>query len=542
MLIMPYAVLGILTLMLLVGGAYGWEYTNLPQFCGATCHTMPPEYAAYQVSPHARIACVECHIGREFIGYQMFRKVGDIRHIIATVFQTYEFPIVAKSMRPARETCERCHSPTKFSDDSLRVITHFGDDINNTPYSIYLILKTGGGSKRQGLGRGIHWHIENKVYYYPTDPEERNISYVRVINDDGSIEEYIDIEADFDPSGLDESKLKEMDCITCHNRITHRIYTPEESMDSALTLGAIPADIPEIRSKGVEVLRGAYATQEEGLARIAALEDYYKANYPEYYAANKEKIGLAVPVIQKIYIDSVFLEQKADWDTHPNNIGHVNSAGCFRCHDGKHLNAQQEAIRLECNLCHAIPVVAIPQDFLTTIEISRGPEPESHLNPNWISLHNQAFNDTCSACHNINDPGGVSNTSFCSNSACHGTVFTYAGFDAPGLRVILQAQLPTPMPTPTPAPIVGTPTYAANLQLIFNNRCAICHGTTASAGLNLTTYAGVMSGSASGPVIVPGDSANSKLVQVQSGQHFANLTAEELELLRQWIEAGAPEQ
>src|SRR5512134_2872194 len=144
LLILPYALLAVFVGILLVGGAYGWEYTNSPAFCGTTCHTMPPEYAAYEVSPHARIACVECHIGREFIGNQIFRKAGDVRHIVAMAFQTYEYPIRVKSMRPAREICEKCHSPEKFADDSLRVAQHFNNDKNNTPYSIYLVLKTGG--------------------------------------------------------------------------------------------------------------------------------------------------------------------------------------------------------------------------------------------------------------------------------------------------------------------------------------------------------------------------------------------------------------
>jgi nitrate/TMAO reductase-like tetraheme cytochrome c subunit len=55
--ILPYAVLGILTLILLTGATIGWEYTNSPEFCGTSCHTMPPEYTAYLTSPHARIAC-----------------------------------------------------------------------------------------------------------------------------------------------------------------------------------------------------------------------------------------------------------------------------------------------------------------------------------------------------------------------------------------------------------------------------------------------------------------------------------------------------
>ena len=151
----------------------------------------------------------------------------------------------------------------------------------------------------------------------------------------------------------------------------------------------------------------------------------------------------------------MFPDQKIDWTTYPNNLGHINSPGCFRCHDGKHLDPKQQAIRLECNLCHSVPVVAGPDAFVANIEISRGPEPDTHRNPNWISLHNKSIDTSCSACHTMDDPGGTSNTSFCSNSACHGNVYTYAGFDAPNLRAVLQAQIPTPAPTSDPAPLVG---------------------------------------------------------------------------------------
>jgi len=542
LLILPYSVLGLLTISLLVGGAYAWDYTNSSSFCGTSCHTMPPEYAAYQVSPHARIACVECHIGREFIGNQIFRKAGDVRHIIAMTFQTYEYPIRVKNMRPARETCEKCHSPEKFSDDSLRVVSHFGDDENNTPYSIYLVLKTGGGAKREGLGRGIHWHIVNKVYYYPTDSEEQSIPFVRVINDDGSTVDYVDIESEIDTANIDSGTLKEMDCITCHNRITHRIYTPEESLDRALSLGQISLDIPEIRIEGVNALNGDYSSQADAQAGIAKLEAYYEGNYPEYYELNSEKISEAVGVLQQIYTNSVFLEQKVDWNSHPTNVGHIDSPGCFRCHDGKHLDADNQAIQLECNLCHSIPVVADQQDFVTDIEISRGPEPESHLNSNWISLHNQAFGTACSACHTMDDPGGTSNTSFCSNSACHGSVYTYAGFDAPALREILKDQLPPPELAVPPPAQVNTPTYDNYVGPLFETKCSACHGDLASGGLNLLTFEYVMKGAKDGAVIVPGDSASSLLFKIQSaGKHFANLTAEELEIVKQWIDAGAPE-
>jgi len=543
MLILPYSVLGILTISLLVGGAYAWDYTNSSAFCGTSCHTMPPEYAAYQVSPHARIACVECHIGREFIGNQIFRKAGDVKHIVAMTFQTYEYPIRVKNMRPAPEICEKCHSPEKFSDDSLRIITRYHED--QTAYNIYLVLKTGGGAKREGLGRGIHWHIENPVYYYPVDGEEQNIPYVKVVQDDGSTNEYVDIEAGFDPAAMDETKLKQMDCITCHNRITHHIYTPEESMDNALSLGKISTDIPEIRERGVNALRGAYTTQTQALDAIAQLDAYYQSSFPDYYADNSARIAEAITEIQQIYNESVYLDQKVDWDSHPSNVGHINSPGCFRCHDGKHLDGAQQAIRLECNLCHSIPVIADQQDFTANIEISRGPEPELHLNPNWISLHNEAFGTSCSACHTIDDPGGTSNTSFCSNSACHGSVYTYAGFDAPALREILKAQLPPPEPemeAPEVPELTGTPTYDSYVGPLFETKCSACHGDLESGGLNLLTYETLMKGGNNGPVIMTGDPENSVLFQVQStGKHFAKLTPEELEIVKQWINAGAPE-
>ena len=541
MLILPYAILGVITLSLLVGGAYAWDYTNSPAFCGTTCHTMPPEYAAYQLSPHSRVACVECHIGREFIGNQIFRKAGDIRHVIAVTFNTYEYPIRAKGMRPAPEICEKCHSPEKFSDDSLRVLQHYSTDLQNTPYSIYLILKTGGGSKRVGLGRGIHWHIENQVQFLSEDSLDQDIPYVRVTNDDGSIDEYVDVESGFNPSSVKEEDLKTMDCITCHNRITHTIPFPAQSVDNALSRGVIADDIPDIRRIGAEILSQEYANQEQALDAIANLDSYYQTTFPDFYATGQQEVTTAITELQNIYKTSVFQDQEVNWATHPNNVGHINSPGCFRCHDGKHLDEKDQAIRLECNLCHSIPVVVGTEDFVADIEISRGPEPESHFNPNWISLHRDVFDPSCAGCHTTDDAGGTSNTSFCSNSACHGTVFTYAGFDAPALREVLKEQLPPPPAEPASVD-TGNPTFDSYVGPLFAAKCTVCHsGSTPQKGLDLSTYASAMKGGTDGPVIVAGDSAGSHLVEVQSGPHFATFSKEELDVVKKWIDVGAPE-
>lgn len=540
--LLPYAFLGGLTLLLLTAGAYAWDYTNSPPFCGESCHTMPPEYTAYLVSPHARIDCVDCHIGKGFIATRITRKAGDLKHVFATAFKTYEFPIRAHDLRPARETCELCHSPEKFSDDSLREIKRFGNDAENTPTSIYLVLKTGGGTKREGLGRGIHWHIQNQVFFYSTDPEQQEIPYVRVVEDDGTISEYVDIDAQIDMAAIDEADLVEMDCITCHNRITHMIFTPEDTVDNLLARGIIASDIPEIRLKAVEVYSAIYETTGKGVNGIAGLADYYQQYYSEYYNANKEKIDAAISALQTAYGNSVYPEQKSDWTSHPSNVGHQNSPGCFRCHDGKHLNENDEAIRLECNLCHSIPVVSAASDFVADIEISRGPEPETHLNPNWISMHHAALDATCENCHTTEDPGGTSNTSFCSNSACHSSVWQYAGFDAPRLREIILSQLP-PSATPAPLPSGGALTFEATIGPLLTARCADCHVKTSIEGLNLGSYQSTMAGGNNGPSVVPGDAEASLLVQKQSGErpHFGQLSPEELDLVIQWINAGAPE-
>ncbi len=539
MLVLPFTILGVVTISLLVGGAYVWEYTNSPAFCGTTCHTMPPQDVTYKISPHANVYCTECHIGRAFVGQQLARKSEDVYELYSMVTHAYEFPIRATRTKPDILTCEKCHLPETFSNDSLVSIPHFLNNQENTKTTTYLVLKTGGGAKREGLGRGIHWHIVNPVYYYSGDIENQIIPYVRVMNDDGTYTEYVDVELGFDPSTIDESQLKQMECTTCHNRVSHNFKPPEASIDEAMARGLISADIPNIHQNAIDVLYASYDLRDAAMEAIEGIEQQYKST--DYYAEHSDQIGQAVQSLKDIYDRTYFPDQEVDWTTHPNNIGHIYSPGCFRCHDGKHLNAENEAIRLECNVCHSIPEVSDLQDFVANIEISLGPEPESHQNPNWISLHNQAFNSTCADCHTTEDPGGTSNTSFCSNSACHGNVYTYAGFDAPALREVLQEQLPPPPPEATPAD-TENPTFDLYIGPLFEAKCTVCHGgSSPQKGLDLSTYESALAGGDDGPVVIPGDSAASRLIEVQSGQHFATFSEQELEVVKNWIDAGAPE-
>jgi nitrate/TMAO reductase-like tetraheme cytochrome c subunit/mono/diheme cytochrome c family protein len=559
----PYGLLGLLTIAVLTSGTYAWEYTNSPAFCGESCHTMPPEFAAYQVSPHARVECVDCHIGGDFISQRITRKAGDVRHVTATLFSTYEYPIQAHNLRPARDTCEHCHYPAKFSDDSLRRIVEYLPDEDNTRQDIYLAMRTGGGSRREGLGRGIHWHVENEVWFVATDELEQDIPYVRVVDEDGEEDVYVALDSDLTLEELEGMEQQRVDCITCHNRISHSILPPERSVAQDIFRQKIDVDIPYIFETSVNLLSADYKTDEEAKEALLALPTYYAETYPAEYREYENEIRDASIALVDIYNDTVFRDQQVDWNTHPNNIGHRDWPGCFRCHDGQHINAEDEAIRLECNLCHSIPQVAAPRAIEPVLPLGSGIQPESHFSTHWLNLHRDAFDQSCQACHTVENPGGTDNSSFCSNSACHGTAWEYANLDAPGLADILPPiVLATPEPeeaepgaapqpaTETPEPeldleaiiAAGELTYSGIISDLFTPMCTQCHTPDLlTGGLDLESYANMMQGSENGPVIVPGDAEASVMVQIQREGHFETFDDDQLEIVIEWINRGAPE-
>ncbi|MCG3208796.1 MAG: hypothetical protein FOGNACKC_02408 [Anaerolineae bacterium] len=464
------AIIVIVGLSAVTVSATTWEYTNSPEFCGTTCHTMPPEYTAYQVSPHARVDCVDCHLGRQSFLSAVPQKAKEITHVTDALTQSYEPPIYIKNLRPARDTCEKCHNPDKFSNDTFVQIQRYAQDKNNTERTDFLIVKTGGGTAREGLGRGIHWHVENKVQFYSDDPLKQTIPYIRVEDATGQVTEYFDVEAGLPPTfGSQVSdQLHTMDCVDCHNRISHNFRSPSNAMDDALSRHVIDQNIPEIKKRGVELLSANYDTTEEGLAAIDTLTGWYQENYPDFYAGNTDTVEKSVNEIKTLFTETIFPNMAVGWQTHPNNVGHREFPGCFRCHDGKHISASDEAIRLECNLCHSIPEVVTPGGKPPIIEIEKPNEPESHLNSNWIAQHRFKFDTTCMECHDVSNPGGTDDTSFCSNSGCHATEWKFVGLNAPAIReMVAPPRLPgsgEPRQIPHPA---GPRTD-----------CTICHGTT----------------------------------------------------------------
>jgi mono/diheme cytochrome c family protein len=469
------------------------------------------------------------------------------------ITKAYEYPIKAVNMRPASDSCETCHFPEKFSDDSLRHIRNYLPDEDNTLQEIYLIMKTGGGTAREGLGFGIHWHIENPVLYYATDEDDQDIPYVRVLDAEGNATAYFDISADFDVGDISEEDLVQMDCITCHNRITHEVSQPEDAVGQAIQKGLVASDLPYLVEQSVALLREEYTDKPSAIAAMETLDTYYQENYPKVFEERSADVRQAVSILQDIYEQSVFPEQKSDWDTHSNNLGHKADPGCFRCHDGKHLTEENEAIRLECNICHSIPVVGDPTSLTTEIELVSGPEPESHTSTHWMTLHGKAKDSTCTACHTT--PEGVENledlvgkpppdNSFCGNEACHAPVWTYTGFNSPELQAFLDAEFEF-VKESTPFLLEDKPrNFEEIFSAIFEGRCAACHsGDDPAGGLDVTSYEGVLAGGVGGPGVVPGDPDASVIYLRQSDPagHFGQMTADELEALREWILAGALE-
>ncbi len=537
---LPYLGVGAFIVVVLLAIPPAWEYSNSVPFCGETCHTMPPEYQTYLVSPHARVLCVDCHIGRGLIIQQAYRKVGHMRLIWATLTNSYEYPIRVSSMRPARETCELCHFPEKFSDDSLREQKHFRQNEENTPYSIYLLMHTGGGSARQGLGFGIHWHVENPIAYIATDELDQEIPWVRVTAADGTTTEYVAQDAEIDLANLDQYEIKQMDCMTCHNRISHLIEPPRQLVDSALNRGDIPRSVPNIRYMAETLLGQSYESAEEARAAFETLHDYYRDLYPAFYEQNADQVAQTVQVLEELWTANNYVEQELNWQTHPDNIGHRDWPGCFRCHDGQHFNAEGEAVRLECNLCHSIPLVVRPTDIEPVMPLTTGLEPESHLDSTWISRHHNEFDRTCANCHTVENPGGTSDTSFCSNSACHGVRWKFAGFDAPALALEMGLLQEAPGVEVAGGVQPEELTYQ-DLRPVLQAECGECHGSNPTAGLQVTDYAALLAGSRNGPVLVPGDVEGSRIFTVLGAGHFGALTTAQLELLRAWVANGAPE-
>ena len=341
------------------GSYQAYEFSDSVSFCGQTCHSvMNPEFTAYQAGAHARVRCVDCHVGPG-AGWYVRSKISGAYELYSVTFKKYPRPINSPvhNLRPAPETCEQCHWPEKFFGAQLKVITHYGYDEQNTVRQLRMLINVGGGSPTTGLVQGIHWHmnIANEVTYISTDDHRQVIPWVRIKDRQGNVSEYYDRTRPLSAEQIANGTKRRMDCVDCHNRPAHVYLPPDVAVDQAFVAGRLDPALPFLKKQAVEVLSEQYSTSGEALFAIEkTLNDFYRINYAEAFAQKQDSIKGGISEIQRIFRTYFFPEMKTDWQTHPNNIGHLYFAGCFRCHDGEHVSNTGKVISNNCTICHTV--------------------------------------------------------------------------------------------------------------------------------------------------------------------------------------------
>ena len=390
-----------LAFMFLFMSAFGsyraFEYTESVTFCGQACHdVMKPEFVAYNASAHAKIRCVECHVGGGTEAY-VKSKFNGMRQLYGVVTGHYNRPIKTPvhNMRVASETCQKCHWSEKFNGDQIKVFNHYEYDEKNSLNQTRMLIKVGGGSLAGGPIGGIHWHmsINNEITFISSDDRRQVIPWVRMKDATGRITDFKTKDATLLPQDIEQSPKRKMDCIDCHNRPAHNYLSPNQAVDQAFDSGRLDASLPFLKAKAVETLSKPYSTNDEAVEAISTdITNYYHTNYPDIYTANAAAVGGAVAELQRLYQTYFFPEMKTDWSSHPNNIGHYNAQGCFRCHDGQHFAPDGKVIRNECSICH------------TTIDQSFGGKTIAATNGLFQHPVNLGDKNTwqCAACHKGN--------------------------------------------------------------------------------------------------------------------------------------------
>jgi len=406
-----------------VSSYHGYHYTDSTEFCGKACHSvMEPEATTHALSPHARVTCAECHIG-EGAGWFVKSKLSGTRQVFAMWGETYSRPIppAIHHLRPARDTCEECHWPQKFYGAQLKHFPHYAPDEANTDRSVNLLLNIGGGHHLTGRVEGIHWHmaLANKVEYIATDEKLQEVPWVRIVDRYDQEKIYrSDGRPTSDPPP--EGQRRHFDCMDCHNRPAHNFLAPDEAVDRVLDAGIINPGLPYIKREAIRALTATYESSEVAAKRIGGrLEEFYRDSYPELWSNDAKRVAInrAIDAVREIYKTNFFPYMRVDWQTYPDNIGHLNSPGCFRCHDDRHVNQFGETLEMDCDSCHTFLGETVTDAGVTNYQTQT-----SYEHP-WerVGVHKTLI---CSDCHT----GGALPEPSCKE--CHSEVHAFGSADA----------------------------------------------------------------------------------------------------------------
>jgi hypothetical protein len=368
------------------------------------------------------VHCVECHIGRISTLHAIALKPEHVKELWGVIFG-YERPLVSTTLRPARQNCEGCHNPSVVHFDSIVVRKHYDTDPKSSETTTRLVLHTGSGAIREKEAKGIHWHVANDVSFIATDAQRREIPWVQVKGADGKVVTYVDPTAKAPQGGFKPENARRIECFDCHNQVGHPFPNPTDRVDDAIATDRIDRSLPSARKRAGELvaagekISGPYEERAKTFDTLIADAAAKAAVKPE----QKESEAKFEKAMKDILLASTFEAKDVTWKSFPHQTGHKDSAGCFRCHDGKHFDEQNNAIRLQCTLCHDLPTVSrekgkgsVPSTIVAGVE-----PPESHQGPNWMREHYQSLDATCAACHGKTEYGQEGG-GFCSNPACHG--------------------------------------------------------------------------------------------------------------------------
>jgi nitrate/TMAO reductase-like tetraheme cytochrome c subunit len=348
------AVLSVVNIVIVATGTYkGIETMESTEFCGGACHSvMSPEFTTYNRSPHSRVRCTQCHIGS---GASWFvkSKLSGSWQLVSVALDLYPRPIPTpvESLRPARETCEQCHLPSRFVGEQLKVITRHAEDEANTAKKTVLMMKIGGNLA--GTSKGIHWHVGPGVNVrYRSDKKRQFIGEVELSLPDGGTRDYKN-EATPPTDGGISTEWRTMDCIDCHNRPTHIYQRPVDELDLALNTGALDMSLPFIRKEGLRIINLKYPSWDLAKAGIKKeVTDFYEKNNAELAKAEPQKLDAASDALFEIYKRNVFPTMNITWGTYPSFRDHFDDSGCFRCHQSDMKTTDGKKVSQKCDLCH----------------------------------------------------------------------------------------------------------------------------------------------------------------------------------------------
>ncbi|HSP69459.1 MAG TPA: NapC/NirT family cytochrome c [Bryobacteraceae bacterium] len=332
------------------------EHMDTVQFCGQSCHVMKPEFTAHLQPPHQQVACASCHVGPGTTGW-LKAKMAGTRQLMEVIFNSFPRPIesalASNRLVSSTETCEQCHARQKYVGPRLRITAKYQPDEHNTRTETVLTMLVGGGAS--GGIHGAHLGPGVRIRYAAQDKQRQTIPWVEYRNSaTGAVRTY---QAGDAKAGASFPTF-EMQCADCHNRAAHRFEDPDRAVDQALAGGQIDASLPFAKKTGVELIKAAYQTDSEAGQKIpAGLAAFYRQGHPDVADKRASEIQAAGAALLAIYQRNVFPDLKVTWGTYLNNLGHVDTPGCFRCHDGGHSTAAGQTISQDCDTCHKVVAV-----------------------------------------------------------------------------------------------------------------------------------------------------------------------------------------